>query len=182
MLYRFVALGLMFTAASTAANDDAREVLVALAGQWDGELYYLDYQSGERFSIPMTAEIEATPDGATVIRHLTWSDPNSLVYAIQISTFDRDTGELVEAFYREGKGEYMRYDVSGLTIESAANWQIVYEHLGYDADRPALIRHTMTRDRNLLTSKKAVCFRDADEDSCFERNGSELRLIAAQGE
>ncbi len=177
-MFRKAAVGiLLFAATSAAATDHALEALAAATGDWEGELYYLDYQSGQRFSIPMRAEIEATPDAATVIRRLTWTDPDNMVYAVQLTTVDRDTGELVEAFFRDGKGEYMRYEVSGASIASATNWQVVYEHDGTDAGRPARIRHTVERDGDLMTSKKSVRFLDDDDGEFFERNGSELRLV-----
>ena len=125
----------------------------------------------------MSIEIEATPDGATVIRRLTWTDPGNLVYAVLLSTIDRDTGELVEAFFREGKGEYMRYHVSAVTAESAIRWRVVYEHDGTDAGRPARIQHTIERDGDLMTTKKSVRFLDGDHSKFFERNGSELRSV-----
>ena len=53
---------LLLAATSAAANDHALEALASAAGDWEGELYYLDYQSGQRFGIPMRVEIEATPD------------------------------------------------------------------------------------------------------------------------
>lgn len=177
MLEKVVAGLLLVAAVSAAANDQALEALGSAVGDWEGELYYLDYQSGQRFGIPMRAEIEATPDGATVIRRLTWTDPGNLVYAVLLTTIDRETGELVEAFFRDGKGEYMRYDISGTCIESTTKWQVVYEHDGTDADRPARIRHTVKRDGDLMTSKKSVRFLDGDDDKFFERNGSELRRI-----
>ena len=176
-MFKKAAAGFLLLAASNAtATDHALEALASAAGDWEGELYYLDYQSGQRFGIPMRAEIEATPDAATVIRRLTWTDPGNLVYAVLLTTVDRDTGELVEAFFRDGKGEYMRYDVSGARIESATKWQVVYEHDGTDAGRPARIRHAIERDGNLMTSKKSVRFLDGDDGEFFERNGSELRL------
>lgn len=177
-MFRKAVAGLLLLAATNAAADD--HVLAALAstaGVWEGELYYLDYQSGQRFGIPMRAEIEATPDGATIIRRLTWTDPGNLVYAVLLTTIDRDTGELVETFFRDGKGEYMRSDVSSATIESATKWQVVYEQDGTDADRPARIRHTVERDGDQMTSKKSVRFLDDSNGEFFARNGSELRLV-----
>lgn len=177
-MFRIAAAGFLLLAATSAtATDHALEALASAAGDWEGELYYLDYQSGKRFGIPMRAEIEATPDAATVIRRLTWTDPGSLVYAVLVTTVDRDTGELVEAFFRDGKGEYMRYEVSGASIESATKWQVVYEHGGTDAGRQARIRHTVERDGDLMTSKKSVRFLDEVDGEFFERNGSDLRLV-----
>ena len=176
---------LLALVANASADERVLEVLGSATGEWEGELYYLDYQSGQRFGIPMRAEIEVTPDGATVIRRVTWTDPGNLVYAVQLTTIDRDTGELVEAFFRDGKGEYMRYDLAGIDVESPTQWRVDYEHDGTDADRPARIRNTVERSGDLMTSKKSVRFLDVDngaDDEFFERNGSELRLIGIDKE
>ncbi|MEM1412894.1 MAG: hypothetical protein AAGH19_11100 [Pseudomonadota bacterium] len=176
---RFLIAVLTLSPIIAAANESVLEALASTSGRWTGELYYLDYQSGDRFSIPMDADIEVTPDGATVIRRLTWTDPGNLVYAVQLTTVDRDTGELVDAYFRDGRGEHLRYVVSEYRYESPTKWRVVYEHEGQDADRPAQIRHTLTSDGELLTSKKSVKFLDADDTAFIERNGSELRRIEA---
>ena len=173
--------GLLFLLVATSALAD-EHVLKALASTsetWKGELYYLDCQSDQRFSIPMQAEIDATPDGPTVIRQTTWTDPNNLVYAVQLTTVDSDSGELVEAFFRDGKGENMRYAIVAVEIESMAQWEIIYEHDGTDADRPAQIRHTVKRDGNQMKSTKSIDFLDSKEVVFFERNRSNLKLTDA---
>lgn len=180
MLLRLTAIALLMATSHATANDQALQALASSAGTWKGELYYLDYQSGQRFAIPMQAQIEVTPDGATVTRRLTWTDPGSLVYAVVLSTIDRETGELVEAMFREGKGEFMRYDVSDAAIESATKWIVTYEHDGADDGRPARIRHVIERDGGLMTSQKSVRFLDNDVDEFFERNGSKLQLVDLQ--
>ena len=167
---------LLLVTSFASADDEVMEALGATAGSWEGELFYLDYQSGERFSIPMWAEVEPTPDGATVVRHLTWSDPGNLVHAIVLSTIDRDTGELVEAFFREGKGEFMRYEVTRAEIDSHLNWTIELEHDGMDDNRPARIRHTAKRVGDWMTSRKSVRFLDDPDGEFFERNGTDWWL------
>ena len=175
---RIFAAALMLLIAPVAATDEqVLEALRSTVGSWEGELYYLDYQSGQRFGIPMQAAVESTPDGATVIRRLTWTDPGNLVHAVVLSTIDRDTGELVEAFFREGKGEYLRYEVTRADITSMTDWKIEFENDGTDADRPARIRISTQRDGDLLTSRKLVRFLADESGEFFERNGSELRLV-----
>ncbi len=179
--------GLIFTltllaVVSTAqASDDLMRALAATEGHWEGELYYLDYQSGQRFSIPMTADIESTPDEATVIRRLTWTDPGNLVHAIVLSSIDRDSGELIEAFFREGRGEFMRYEITSVNVDSNSKWVFTFENDGTDDSRPARVRHVVKRDGELMTSRKTVRFLDDDSSQYFERNGSELRLLSNKG-
>ena len=167
----------LLVAPLAVANEQAMEALRTATGSWGGELYYFDYQSGERISIPMQAMIETTPDGATVIRRMVWTDPDKFVHAIVLTTIDRDTGELVEAFFRDGKGEYTRYELASMEFDSATEWTIEFEHDGTDDDRPARIRHTTQRDGDQMTSVKSVRFLDDAGGDYFERNGSELRLI-----
>ncbi len=175
---RILAVALLLLIAPLAfASEQVMEALKSTIGSWEGELYYLDYQSGQRFGIPMRAEVEATPDGATLIRNLTWTDPGNLVYAVVLSTIDRDTGELVEAYFRNGKAEYLRYDMARANIESTTKWKIEFEQDGTDANRPARIRITTERDGSRLTGKKSVRFLDDPDGEFFERNGSDLRLV-----
>ena len=160
------------------AQEPLGDVLLASTGHWEGELYYLDYQSGQRFGIPMRAEVDITPDGATLVRRLTWTDPDNLVYAVNLVTIDRSTGQLVEAFFRDGRGEFMRYDVESVSYSTDTDWQVLYEHDGTDDDRPARIRHTIARDGERMTSTKSVRFLDDDSDEFFERNGSDMQLVS----
>ena len=155
---------------------DAASVLRSSTGAWEGELYYLDYQSGQRFGIPMRIDAELTPDGVTLIRRLTFTDPGNLVHAVNLSTIDRDTGELVEAYFREGRGEMNRYEIVSAGFSDEVNWELVYEQDGIDDDRPARIRHTIARDGNSMTSSKEVRFLHDEEGEFFLRNGTELVL------
>jgi len=168
---------LLFLPSLVQADEPAASVLGASTGAWEGELYYLDYQSGQRFGIPMRIDAELMPDGATLIRRLTFTDPGNLVHAVNLSTVDRDTGELVEAYFREGRGEMNRYEIVRTDFSDEANWELVYEQDGVDDDRPARIRHTITRDGISMTSSKEVRFLD-DEGDFFLRNGTELEVVS----
>jgi hypothetical protein len=174
---RLFAVAVILTTALVAqAGDQAQTALARTAGTWEGELYYLDYQSGQRFGIPMKVEAEATLDGATVIRKLTFTNPGNLVYAANVVAVDRETGELVESFDREGSGEHMRYTITATQFDAADSWRIVYEHDGTDDGHPARIRHTIQRSGSEMTSTKAVRFLDEENGEFFVRNGSELKL------
>ena len=160
------------------ADEALSSILDASTGAWEGELYYLDYQSGQRFAIPMRVDAEITPDGATLVRGLTFTDPGSLVHAVNLVTVDRDSGELVEAYFRQGKGEILRYEIVDASYENDRQWQLVYEEDGTDNDRPARIRHTIERKGDQMTSTKEVRFLDEDGEF-FLRNGTELRVDAS---
>jgi hypothetical protein len=176
---RRIFIGLLIAAALMAGGAQAGDLAGVLAdttGVWEGELYYLDYQSGQRFGIPVRIDAETTPDGATLIRKLTFTDPGNLVHAVNLVTIDRESGELVEAYFREGRGELMRYEITETDIDSAASWRVVYEHDGQDDDRPARIRHTLERSGQTMKSTKAVRFLDDEGGVFFVRNGSELKF------
>ena len=162
----------LFVMPSVAQATEASTILKASAGIWEGELYYLDYQSGQRFGIPMRVEASVTPDGATLVRRLIFTDPGVLVHAINLATIDRDTGELVESYFREGRGELSRSTIVSAEFTSESEWRLVYELGGTDGGKPARIRHTVVRDGRNLTSKKEVRFIDGGTEY-FERNGSE---------
>ncbi len=159
------------------ADHAAHRVLAASTGEWVGELYYLDYQSGQRFGIPMRVDASMTPDGATLVRRLTFTDPGTLVHAINLATVEPGGQRLVEAYFRERKGQHFTYEVTEARFDGETDWRLAYEHDGRDDDRPARIRHTMTRKGNSLTSTKEVRFLDDDDDGAYLlRNGTELEL------
>lgn len=157
-------------------DDSALSAFKASEGIWEGELYYLDYRSDKRFGIPMRIDAEMTPDGATLVRRLTFTDPGSLVHAVNLLTVERDSGELVEAFFRERSGELLRYSIVAAEYVSETQWRVIYEQDGTDDDRPARIRHTMTRDGELMTSSKEVRFQ-GEEGKFLLRNGTKVRLV-----
>jgi hypothetical protein len=157
------------------AQDDAKAVLAASVGNWNGTLYYLDYQSGERVNIPLRIEAEMTPDNATLIQNAIFTDPGRMVYAIGLSTIDRDSGELVEAAFRQGKGESFRSRVSEVSYHSAEQWRMVFVREGLDGDRRAEIRQTVERTGDSMKSKQQVRYLDGDATFLL-RNGIDLTL------
>jgi len=167
-----------FTMATDASADSEQiaSALAATAGRWSGELFYLDYQSGERFSIPLRVEASTTPDAATLVRELTFTDPGVLVHAISLLTLDRDSEELVEAYFREGRGELFRFEVVSFDRVNAGQWSLTYKHNGTDDGRSAEIRHTLERDGPRLSSVCTVRFLDEPDAGFFQRNGTELTM------
>lgn len=161
---------------ATARNELIQSALAATAGRWSGELFYLDYQSGERFSIPLRVDASTTPDSATLVRALTFTDPGVLVHAISLLTVDRDSGELVEAYFREGRGEFYRFDVVSFEHVDTGQWSLTYQHNGTDDGRSAEIRHTLERDGPRLSSVRSVRFLDEPDAEFFQRNGTELTM------
>ena len=174
-MIRLVALLCLLLSATARADDTALSALRASTGVWEGELYYLDYQSGQRFPIPLRMEAEMSPDGATLLRRLTYTDPGVKVHAINLLTVDRDDGRLVEAYFRERRGQYFHHELTAAEFTSETRWRIVYEQDGTDDDRPARIRQTLSRDGDRLASTKEVRFLDEEDGAFFLRNGTELQ-------
>lgn len=179
MTKRLSSLVFLILASFVAHADDAEiSVLVGSTGTWEGELYYLDYRSGQRFGIPMRIDAEMTPDSATLVRRLTFTDPDMLVHAVSVATIDRETGELVEAYFRERSAEYLRYEITSVDYVSEADWTAVYEQDGTDDGRPARIRHTMLRSGDVLEARKEVRFLD-EGGEFFLRNGIEVKRVGS---
>lgn len=153
----------------------ARLALASLEGTWLGELYYLDYQSGQRFGIPMLVNAERTPDGATLLQRVRFTDPGAEVYAVTLTTVEADSGDILEAYFREQRGEFARYALTSVDYASPADWTLVMTRAGTDDDRPANIRITLARRGDDLDSHKEVQFTDQADARWFKRNGTELK-------
>lgn len=164
------------TAEAAADKELIGAALAATAGRWSGELYYLDYQSGERFSIPLRVQADTTPDSATLVRQLTFTDPGVLVHAISLLTVDRDSGELIEAYFREGRGEFFRFEVISFDYTNATQWSLIYQQNGTDDGRDAQIRHALQRDGSRLRTIRSVRFLDEPDAEFFQRNGTDLTM------
>ena len=167
----FAAFTSLCSLQATASEDWRR----GSVGNWEGDLYYVDYQSGKRFGIPMSQTVRATPDGHTLIRETTWTDPGRLVHAVSLMTIDADTGELIESFYREGSAETFRYQIKESHFESMDQWQLVYQNEGLENGQPALIIQTVTRSKGQITTEKKV--RVVGEEAFIMRNSSSMKLV-----
>ncbi|MEM7280952.1 MAG: hypothetical protein AAF438_04925 [Pseudomonadota bacterium] len=175
-LHRFLITWAISLGCSLVANSAEQNVLEGLSGVWNGELYYLDYQSGQRFGIPMRVEASVTPDGATLTRNVTYTDPGNLVYVVNVVTITQE-GQLKEAFFRDSEAQMLNYNIDSLNYKSESKWTLVYSHEGTDNNRPAKIRHTIQRDGEDLTSSKEVRFLSGEQSNgFFLRNGTELSL------
>ncbi|MEL7486926.1 MAG: hypothetical protein AAGJ87_06905 [Pseudomonadota bacterium] len=143
--------------------------LRALQGDWRGALSYLDYGTGERQSIGQAASLELTPDGAFLISNGRFTDPGFDVFILTVQAIDRETGDLVETFHRDGEIETSRFKTIEFS-ETDAGWRFVFETDGRDADRPAAIRRILTLENETLTRRKEVDFLDDDASAFIFRN------------
>ena len=169
-------LAVLYCCFSVSAQANFASIMQSSVGVWEGDLYYLDYQSGDRFSIPMKVEARLTPDNATLVRSVTYTDPGVLVYAMNLLTKDRDSSELVESYFRQGRGECFRYQLIEELYLSENEWRYIYQFSDLDDDRPAIVRHTVARKGKKMTSSKEVKFTDKPSEFIL-RNGTDLALV-----
>lgn len=175
---RFIpALALLFSLSNPvfAQSPDGNAVQAALhglAGSWEGELAYLDYQSGARFEIPMAIDADETPDGNFLRQTIVFTDPSRTVYAFTFSTIDAERGLFLESYHREGRIELFAYDLAGFDQTDATHWTLKTTEQGMDDDRTALITHIMSRNGDRLTTQKTVRFQG--EADAFLRNETVL--------
>jgi hypothetical protein len=168
--------------AAPACAQDAAPVTLAqarasTAGQWRGQLQYLDYQSGEWQGIPVTVDNTVGGDGNTMIRIAAFDDgPRvGLVYVTSLTMLDRDgTTEFTTGFRAGRTPEVTAYAVSLAAAADAEHWTMLAEIAGEDNNRPARIRETTTRDGARIITLKEVDFLDEPGEQWFSRNRTVL--------
>lgn len=178
-----VALAGLLTAATPATAQDAApaitlaEARASTAGDWTGQLQYLDYSSGEWQGIPVTVSNEVVGDGNTIVRRAAFDDgPRvGLVYITSMAMLGKDGATEYTTGFRAGRTpELSAYTLTLTAAKDAEHWTIRAELDGTDDDRPARIRETTTRDGASLVTLKEVDFLDEPGEEWFSRNRSVL--------
>ncbi|MEO1488900.1 MAG: hypothetical protein AAFR88_05620 [Pseudomonadota bacterium] len=149
------------TATSAPAKVSAIEAFVSLEGDWEGSLAYRDYQSDKMETIPVAVNMEALPDGQTLVQRFDYTDPGFQVYITNLITVTDSL--LTGATARAGRA-FETYEKT-ITVEQARdaeNWTAVLSSEGEDDSRPAMIRETMKRTGDTMTITKDVDFLDDD--------------------
>ncbi len=152
--------------APVQAADSHFERWADLAGDWRGELAYLDYSSGERQAIGMAAVMEVTPDNGFVISRARYTDPGFDVFILTVSTIDAETGAYRESYHRGGNIETFEYTLKSADADNSG-WVYVFEDESVDDDRPALIRRTFSLQVDTYRQVKEVDFLDDAKDGDF---------------
>lgn len=167
--------------AAPAAAQDApltlAEARASLAGAWEGELQYRDYQSGEWQGIPMTVTVTREGDGNTLTRRATFDDGPRVgnVYITSLEMLGPDGVTEYATGFRAGRvPELSKATLSLAAATDAAHWTMLAVSEGTDDDRPARIRSTITRDGASLTSLKEVDFLDEPGEAWLTRNRTVL--------
>jgi hypothetical protein len=189
MRYKFLAFAALSTLlpVTLSAQASAPTPLTALtisdlraatAGNWIGQLEYLDYGANQWFGIPMTVAIESQIDKVTTIRKADFDDGpvTGMVRITTISIVNNGEGKESSAIFR--KNRPMDADVWQVRLAAPArdltHWTIIAETIGKDGNGQAKLRETTTRDGNSLTTLKEVDPLDDGKDEYFSRNRTRL--------
>ena len=187
MRLAFTLFAVLVTAAAPAAAQDAApaitlaEARASTAGEWAGQLQYLDYSSGAWQGIPVTVSNEVVGDGNTLIRRAAFDDGPRVgnVFITSLAMLDKDGTTEYSTGFRAGRTPELSATTLTLTAaRDAAHWTIRAELDGMDDDRPARIRETTTRDGASLVTLKEVDFLDEPGEEWFNRNRSVLERQA----
>ncbi|MFM5895712.1 MAG: hypothetical protein ACKOQM_14950 [Novosphingobium sp.] len=181
--------GLVLLAMASGAGADnvapaltAAQARASLAGEWNAELQYRDYQSGKWQGIPFKTSIAMVGDGVTQIRTSAYDDgpKTGTVWITTVSLLAKDGVTEDSGTYRAGRPA--EHETAKLRIEAgsdATHWVLVTELDGEDDNRPAHIREVTTRDGNRVTTEKQVDFTDDAKDEWLVRNRTVLTRAAA---
>lgn len=160
--------------------EQAAALLLGTAGTWTGTLTYLDYQSGERTALPVTETVAVLPDGATLQTIAAYDDgPAGTVYISSLSALNPESGAWESATFR--KGDAMETGAVALTLSGtpadATHWTVITTADGTDGDSPAIIRHTITRNGDTLTTTAEYDRKDDGKDAFAFRNEQVLSRV-----
>ena len=119
----------------------------AIAGVWDGSLEYIDYQNGQTVQLPVQAQLWRSGMGVRLILNPVFTEPNGkklewlnvLLYDPKTQTIDFDHKEV--------------YRVETFSATDSTLKMILYKD-GEDNDKKALIRYTLTWERNTLNTSE----------------------------
>lgn len=155
-----------------------KEARASLAGTWQAELQYRDYQTGKWQGIPFTTTIAMVGDGVTQVRTSAYDDgPKAgTVWITTVAMLGKDGVTEYSGTYRAGRPA--EHELSHLSLSSAtdtAHWVLVSETDATDDDRPARIRETTTRDGGVVTTLKEVDFKDDTKEEWLSRNRTVLK-------
>jgi hypothetical protein len=157
------------------------QLRAATAGNWSGQLEYLDYGANQWFGIPMTVSIESQIDRVTTIRKADFDDGpvTGMVRITTVAIMDDTGGKESSAIFR--KNRPMDADVWQVRLAAPArdltHWTIIAETIGRDGNTQAKLRETTTRDGDSLTTLKEVDPPDDGKDEYFARNRTRLTKV-----
>lgn len=172
-----LALALPAAAQDIAPAITLAEARASIAGAWQGELQYRDYQSGEWQGIPVTVTVTLEGDSNTLIRRSTFDDGPKVgnVYITSLAMLGKDGVTEYSTSFRAGRSPELGSDTLTLAAaKDAEHWTILSTRDASDDNRPARIRETTTRDGASLVTLKEVDFLDDTGETWLTRNRTVL--------
>lgn len=148
-----------------------------MAGNWTGQLEYLDYMANKWFGIPVTTSIENQIDGVTTLRRSDFDDGPKvgMVRITTVELLDPKAGTVTAGTFRRGRAaELTIYNVRIVSTKDATHWTMVEETKAQDNNRPAMLRLTTVREGDAVDTLKEVDFLDDTKTEWLKRNRTRL--------
>ena len=183
---RAIAVLLALAAAAPATAQEApltiAQARASLAGEWQAELQYRDYQSDEWIGIPYRASVAIVEDGVTQIRTNAYDDgpARGTVWITSLAMLAADgVTEHTTAFRADRDPSPITWTLALASAADATHWTLVATSQSTDANRPATLRETTVRDGDTVTTTKEVDFSDDTVVDWLMRNRTVLHKSGA---
>lgn len=142
----------LHTATAQPDEQQAITIMRSLDGSWQGALQYRDYQTDQRITIPVRADLEPSLLAPVVTRRVEFTDPGRIITSLDIATITGDT----YTEFNPGDSERSDYTITGLRFDDTYDWSLTLTGRALDGGEPADIRITQTLDGKSFTVVKDV--------------------------
>lgn len=160
------------------AQDQLATTLRSLDGRWQGTLEYRDFQSNERTTIPIRAQLEAGDLTPVLSRRVEFTDPGRTILSQDIVTI---TGNTLTEF-NPAEAETAAFTITDLRFDDTYDWTLTLTGQAQDNGVPSAIKVIQKLNGNTLTLTRQVRpIADPNADWMF-RNQISLERAAADAE
>lgn len=150
-------LTLPLCAAAQPDQNEIRSTLRSLEGTWQGTLEYRDYQSNNRTTIPLRADLEPGALMPTLARRVEFTDPGRVILSQDIVTI---TGNTYTEF-DPAESTTITYTVENLRFDDTYDWTLTLTGEALDGGTRSAIQIEQVMDGNTFVATKRV--RPSDE-------------------
>ncbi|MFG0259147.1 MAG: hypothetical protein ACF8LK_02250 [Phycisphaerales bacterium JB041] len=139
---------------ATAQPDriEIRQTLRSLEGAWQGTLEYRDYQSDERSTIPVRADLEPGDLLPTLTRRVEFTDPGRVILSQDLVTISGNT----YTEFDPAQDTTTTYAIEGLRFDDTYDWSLTLSGEALDGGTPSAIRIEQVMDGNSFVVTKLV--------------------------
>ena len=131
------------------ADSMSRSYFLAICGNWQGQLTYLDYTSNKPFTMPAFVTVSPTADSNSFVLYTRYSEEPKANAADTLSL--------------KNNGRFINDErVISRTKTLSGHWEIITENAGVEGNenRQAIFRHIYTIGPNEFIRRKDVRFTD----------------------